>query len=986
MSDTGDTTTPGVPMMDDATQAKLLAQLEAANSRMLEDHKREIEAKYEQRMQSFLEQFATAPPRPNSSGNNSSLLNQLHHNRPVLNAKDADIRTSQFYENARNKETAPQYDIIESGTRTATIRATMESTNKPPKQVVKSSGAPLDEVAKPKKKKVVSKTPTMLLDNPLGHTVAPAVWQKAIEKDKAKKAQKAERLREVLKEGNGDNASLQSSQSSPSVKVTTAAGMIMSHEASIEDNKDNNTYATDSFDGDSLSETNPIDPLLHKFDETTQYMLKKTSFILDQDQEFRSQMKKKDKKKKKKKAMSKKSSNEEEEREDSYKNYPVERHPWTASEALAINDDEDMIHNSDRLENDAIKLPQLGTTGSEPAVNVQHKLIKSVEFGDLPAVDTTTSDIKELYHADYQVKDTRVNNYEYKIDPHLALHKSDWENEIARHILSVYATSKSKTDIKKSKSIMKFVDIDKEDNIDTIKQYVESEDGRPMTGMSIKEDIEGEGVEEVDDEYEEGPVSVKSSQLSHNTSITDGRGGEEESVGSQFEGTVTAKEAGLSFREMPSFRNHSKYRSCITVRVGRTKHEPGELISIRGSPRVFPIWFVSSGEIYSNWTRLPGGEELQAQLSNLYEKRRFKEYLGIIEKIIDDMWRDRSLGKNNEIEDFLKRRKSTKKRVVMNEGVVLVGPDGRPLPGYEKQKKGKRGYTSPSHHNVSNNQSSQAESLEKMKWNSEGGVWGDENRRGNIWEQFREQEIAEEKARAELSNEELISLWGQLILTANAFGILLIEKKNFDMSLDILNKAEMWSKRKDILPEHVQKEVRPHICDAMAFYFYSRKKYMSSSSYTKMALEDHEDLDNVDHIAIGLLHTACILTVDGDFKEAHQVIYQVLAMVEEGRLSLESASPRQLCLVAIAYHNLAVVQLKMLVPDLACKSSQNARKIARLCLSYSNRWMHVFQWTHEVAMEDIKFQLTLKPKIPLNNKQLYVIKQLTEDMYDPDNN
>ena len=76
-------------------------------------------------------------------------------------------------------------------------------------------------------------------------------------------------------------------------------------------------------------------------------------------------------------------------------------------------------------------------------------------------------------------------------------------------------------------------------------------------------------------------------------------------------------------------------------------------------------------------------------------------------------------------------------------------------------------------------------------------------------------------------------------------------------------------------------------------------------------------------------------------------------------------------------------QLKMMVPDLACKSSQYARKIARLCLSYSNRWLHIFQWTHEVAMEDIKFQLTLKPNIPLNDKQLHVIRELTEDMYTP---
>lgn len=67
------------------------------------------------------------------------------------------------------------------------------------------------------------------------------------------------------------------------------------------------------------------------------------------------------------------------------------------------------------------------------------------------------------------------------------------------------------------------------------------------------------------------------------------------------------------------------------------------------------------------------------------------------------------------------------------------------------------------------------------------------------------------------------------------------------------------------------------------------------------------------------------------------------------------------------------------VPDLAAKSSQSARKIAkyappnpnplltrssrstcdvaRLCLSYSNRWLATFERTHECAVEEIKFQM-----------------------------
>ena len=297
-----------------------------------------------------------------------------------------------------------------------------------------------------------------------------------------------------------------------------------------------------------------------------------------------------------------------------------------------------------------------------------------------------------------------------------------------------------------------------------------------------------------------------------------------------------------------------------------------------------------------------------------------------------------------------------------------MGKDGKLLPlANNKDVKTRKGKVEPK--------------LDTFKPNE--GMWGDENPDGNVWEQIAAHEELEEKLASELKDEELISLWGQLILTANAFGILCIEKKAYDMALEILNKAEKWSRRTDILPKKVRAELAPHILDAMAFYFYKRGKNMSAMSYTKMALKDHEDLQNLDYICIGKLHMSAILSQSGNFKEAHKLIFEVLAMVEDGRLAMEVATPRQLCLVAIAYHNLAVVQLKLLVPDLAAKNSQNARKISRLCLSYSNRWMKVFEWTHEVAMEDIKFQLTHKPAIPLNDKQLHVIKELTQEMYDP---
>lgn len=165
-------------------------------------------------------------------------------------------------------------------------------------------------------------------------------------------------------------------------------------------------------------------------------------------------------------------------------------------------------------------------------------------------------------------------------------------------------------------------------------------------------------------------------------------------------GTLTAAEAGLLYEYEESFRKTSKFRTVTLV-----TNPAGEEVALRGSPRCFPIWFTSTGDVYAVWSRLPGGDKLQAHLSDLYERRLFKvrlaqkkslpfpllfisqfpskflfdefllpliffifspfsilsflssiyprppkcnktqEYLGFIERIIDDLWRERKLGK-----------------------------------------------------------------------------------------------------------------------------------------------------------------------------------------------------------------------------------------------------------------------------------------------------------------------------------------------------
>ena len=452
-------------------------------------------------------------------------------------------------------------------------------------------------------------------------------------------------------------------------------------------------------------------------------------------------------------------------------------------------------------------------------------------------------------------------------------------------------------------------------------------------------------------------------------------------------GTVTAQEAGLTYQIEESFRKTSKFRSVTLV-----KNPDGEEVALRGTPRCFAIWFVSTGDVYTRWDRLPGGAKVQAHLTDMHEKRQFKEYLGVIETIIDSTWKERKLGKLD-LADFANKRKSTRPRVVMAPG-VLVDRTRTASPTRERVNAGNpleplsmpggSGIIAPSDmfpQGIDLSASLAGRSTSDGSKAPYVASYADEDA-NSIWTQQKRADEEMKAAADYVKDQELVDMWGQLILTANALGILCVERKRADLGLEILAKAEKWCNRNDILSSKQQRNtLRAHVQDSIAFYFYKKGKSMSATSYTNLALEVHEHDGNVEAVGVSLLHLAAIQTQQGNFKGAHKTLYQFLTMVEDGRLSFEEATPKQLCLVAVAYHNLAVVQLKLLVPDLACKSSQNARKIARLCLSYSNRWMHVFQWTHDLALEDVRFQLTLKPGIPLTAKQLEVIKTLTMDMY-----
>ena len=107
---------------------------------------------------------------------------------------------------------------------------------------------------------------------------------------------------------------------------------------------------------------------------------------------------------------------------------------------------------------------------------------------------------------------------------------------------------------------------------------------------------------------------------------------------------------------------------------------------------------------------------------------------------------------------------------------------------------------------------------------------------------------------------------------------------------------------------------------------------------------------------------------------------QVLMMVEDGRLESGGASAQKICLVAVTYHNIAAEQLLLSRIHEACVSSQNARRLARLSLSYSNRWLPTFEATHKMALAALSTQRGVRTKIQ-SKEQAQLFQDLAKTMY-----
>jgi tetratricopeptide (TPR) repeat protein len=224
-------------------------------------------------------------------------------------------------------------------------------------------------------------------------------------------------------------------------------------------------------------------------------------------------------------------------------------------------------------------------------------------------------------------------------------------------------------------------------------------------------------------------------------------------------------------------------------------------------------------------------------------------------------------------------------------------------------------------------------------------------------------------------------LWRQLIVVANVFGIKLTETEKYGPALEMLRKAEELIADDEAMPSAIRKELTAFVADAFSFFYFRRGKYQAAVQQSNKALRLHTGLGQWDHVAKCHLHAAVIQSKQRKHDGAIATNNQVLQMVDDERLETGGASAQKICLVAVCYHNLAVERLAQHDPQQACVASQNARRLARLSLSYSNRYLKHFETTHAAALAALQNTKAVKQAMATNPEHAELLRQLSEDLY-----
>ena len=226
-------------------------------------------------------------------------------------------------------------------------------------------------------------------------------------------------------------------------------------------------------------------------------------------------------------------------------------------------------------------------------------------------------------------------------------------------------------------------------------------------------------------------------------------------------------------------------------------------------------------------------------------------------------------------------------------------------------------------------------------------------------------------------------LWRHLAITSNIFATRLIEKRRYARAMgkvfflniervanrsasDVYNPMQLIihlpmkevlektlsliSSDIGFLPKHMCEELSGMAKDTFAYYYMCRSKYSASLQYLISAINIYKRQNDAFNIAKCRLHESFILCAQNKSSKSMESLCKILTMVENGSLDIESDNNQVLLLVSVTYHNIAVQQLMLGHICDACVSSQNARRLARLCLSVSIHYVPMLESTHKQSL------------------------------------
>jgi len=204
-----------------------------------------------------------------------------------------------------------------------------------------------------------------------------------------------------------------------------------------------------------------------------------------------------------------------------------------------------------------------------------------------------------------------------------------------------------------------------------------------------------------------------------------------------------------------------------------------------------------------------------------------------------------------------------------------------------------------------------------------------------------------------------IMMWRQFVVCCYTFGVKLTEQGQFETGLALLKRAENIIESGSAIEGgnafvgRIKNQFQGYIDDSLAFYYLRRSKLNAAALYAQRSMRMHFKMKQWSHVAKCHLHCATILSRMSKHEESIKCLAQVLEMVEDERLQIGGTNAEKICLVAVCYHNIAVEQIILSRAAEASVSSQNARRLARLSLSYANRWINNFEATHQYALKDL---------------------------------